>query len=67
MPWRRDARHSDEALKQAEQLRDRALEQRHRVEAITPRVDAAVRSLRRTGSDNGFLPMIENVMHWSSK
>jgi hypothetical protein len=61
-PWRRETRRNDEALRAAEQLRDRAVEQRRRVEAITPRVDAAVTSLRRLRSENHFDPMIENVL-----
>lgn len=58
--WRRPARRDDEALRAAERLRDRAMEQQRRVEAITPRVDAAAASLRRT--ENSVSPMIENVL-----
>lgn len=62
IPWRRQVRRNDEALRAAEQLRDRAVEQRRRVEEIAPRVDAAAASLRRPWAENGLGPMIENVV-----
>lgn len=67
MPWRRQARQDDAAIKAAEQLRDRAEEQRRRVQAITPRVDATVRSLRELRAENGFASMIENVTRGTTR
>jgi hypothetical protein len=62
MPCRRETRRHDEALLAAEQLRDRAVEQQRRVEAITPRVDAATASLRRIRDEDHLGPMIKNVV-----
>jgi hypothetical protein len=53
---------SGDAVRAAEQLRDRAQEQQRRVEAIAPRVDAATDSLRQLRTENHFGPMIENIL-----
>lgn len=52
--WRREAAACDDAVRAAEELRDRAVEQNRRAQAIVPRVDAA--TARR------LAPMIENVL-----
>jgi hypothetical protein len=52
----------NDAVRAAERLRDRAQEQHRRVEAITPRVDAAADSLRQLRTENHFGPMIENIL-----
>lgn len=61
-PWRRKVEESDDAVHAAEVLRDRAQEQHRRVEAITPRVDAAAASLRQLRTENHFGPMVESIL-----
>lgn len=61
-PWRSEVEQAREAVRQAEELRDSAVEQRRRVEAITPRVDAASDSLRKLRTDNHFGPMIDAIL-----
>jgi hypothetical protein len=67
LPWRREPHRNDEALRAAEQLRDRAEEQRRRVAEIAPRVDATVTSLRRLRNENHLGPMIENILRGTTR
>lgn len=50
-PWRRKVEQANEAVRQAEQLRDRAQLQQRQAEEIAPRVDAIATSLRRMRVD----------------
>jgi hypothetical protein len=61
-PWSRDVETADEAVRAAEQLRDRAQDQQARVEANGPRVAAAAERLERLRTENHFGPMIENIL-----
>lgn len=60
--WRRRLDRADEAVRNAEMLRDQAQEQQRQVESITPRVDAVSTSLRKLREDNHFGPLIESIL-----
>jgi hypothetical protein len=61
-PWRRKLAQSQEAVRAAEELRDRAEHQQRRVEGITPRVDAVSASLQRLRTENHIGPMIDAIL-----
>jgi len=61
-PWRRAVERSSDAVTAAEAIRDRAQEQNRRVEALTPRVDAAAERLQKLRSENHFGPMIDSIL-----
>jgi len=62
LPWRKRLEHAEEAIRAAEELRDRAERQQRRAEEIAPRVDAVATSLRRLRRDNHFGPMIDAIL-----
>jgi len=61
-PWRRKLEQAEEAVRQAERLRDKAEEQQRRAERIAPRVDAVSASLQRLRTDNHIGPMIDAIL-----
>ena len=61
-PWRHTVQEQTEALRAAEELRDKAEDQNRRVVEQAVRVDAAADSLQRLRSENHFGPMIENIL-----
>lgn len=61
-PWRRKLEQSDDAVRAAEELRDRARRQQVRAEAMTPRVEAVSSSLQRLRTDNHFGPLIDALL-----
>lgn len=61
-PWRRKLEQSQEAVRQAEKLRDTAEAQQRQVERIAPRVDAVTASLQRLRTDNHFGPLIDAIL-----
>ncbi len=61
-PWRRELEQSEDAVRAAERLRDRAEEQQRRVERIAPRVDAVAASLQRLRTENHLGPLIDAVL-----
>jgi hypothetical protein len=61
-PWRRKLEQSQDAVRQAERLRDSAQEQQRKAECIAPRVDAVANSLQKLRTDNHFGPMIDAVL-----
>lgn len=64
-PWRKKLEQSQDAVRGAERLRDRAQEQQRRVEEMVPRVDAASSSLQRLHRDNHFGPLIDAILRGS--
>lgn len=60
--WHRRLAQAEEAVRQAEQLRDNAQEQQRKAEGIAPRVDAVAASLQKLRHDNHFGPMIDAVL-----
>lgn len=60
--WRRKLEQAEEAVRQAERLRDNAEEQQRRAERIAPRVDAVSASLQRLRTDNHIGPMIDAIL-----
>ena len=66
-PWRRKLEQSQEAVREAEKLRDHAEQLQQRAEAMRPRVDAASSSLRRLRTDNHFGPLIDNLLRGGSE
>jgi hypothetical protein len=62
LPWRKRVQQSQDAVRQAERLRDAAQEQRRRAEQLAPRVDAVTASLQKLRTDNHFGPMIEAIL-----
>lgn len=65
-PWRKRLEEAEQAVRAAEELRDRAEEQKHQAEAIVPRVDAVAASLRKLHSDNHFGPLIDSILRGGS-
>jgi hypothetical protein len=65
-PWRKRLEEAEEALRVAEELRDRAQEQQHQAEAMTQRVDAVSSSLRKLHTDNHFGPLIDSILRGGS-
>lgn len=62
-PWYRKLREGAEAVRAAEELRDRAVGQRdHARQDVAPRVDAVASSLRQLRTENHFGPMIDRVL-----
>lgn len=64
-PWRRALDEAREKVCEAERLRDGAERQEQRVEANTPRVDAAASRLRQLHTDNHFGPLMESILRGS--
>lgn len=64
-PWRKRLEEARAAVEKAEELRNGAVEQRRRVEEITPRVDAAAASLRQLRTDNHFGPLMDSILRGS--
>jgi hypothetical protein len=64
-PWRRELERSQEALHQAERLRDTAQEQQRQAERIAPRVAAVSSSLQKLRTDNHFGPLIDSILRGS--
>lgn len=63
--WRRrkqELERAQEALREAERLRDVAQEQQARAERLAPRVDAASSSLEKLHRDNHFGPLIDSIL-----
>lgn len=60
--WHRKLERAEEAVRAAEELRDRAQEQQRRVERITPRVDAVSTSLQKLRTDNHIGPLIDSIL-----
>lgn len=60
--WRRRLEQAEEAVRQAERLRDGAEEQQRRAERIAPRVDAVSASLQKLRTDNHFGPLIDQIL-----
>jgi len=60
--WRRKLEQAEEAVRQAERLRDDAEEQQRQVERIAPRVDAVTASLQRLRAENHLGPLIDAVL-----
>jgi hypothetical protein len=65
LPWRKKLREADDAVRAAEDLRDRAQEQQRQVERVVPRVDAVSSNLQRLRTDNHFGPLIESILRGS--
>lgn len=63
--WRVKLEQADNAVCEAERLRDSAEAQLRQVEKLTPRVDAASSSLQRLRTDNHFGPMIDAILRGS--
>lgn len=61
-PWRRKLEQAQDAVREAEQLRDRAQEQQRQVERIAPRVDAVSASLQKLRTDNHIGPLIDAIL-----
>ncbi len=64
-PWRKKLEQAEEAVRAAEELRDRAEHQQRQAEEIAPRVDAVASSLRKLRTDNHFGPMINSILRGS--
>lgn len=64
-PWRKELEQAEEAVRQAERLRDSAEEQQRQAERIAPRVDAVTASLQRLRTDNHFGPLIDSILRGS--
>lgn len=64
-PWRRELEQAQEAVRQAERLRDSAQEQQRKAERIAPRVDAVASSLQKLRTDNHFGPLIDSILRGS--
>lgn len=62
LPWRKRLEQSQDAVREAERLRDQAEEQQRQVERIVPRVDAVTASLQRLRTENHLGPMIEAIL-----
>lgn len=62
LSWRKRLELADEAVRNAETLRDNAEEQQRQAERIAPRVDAVASSLQRLRTDNHFGPLIESIL-----
>lgn len=66
MTWwpchRRKLEQAEEAVRQAERLRDSAQEQQRQAERIAPRVDAVSASLQKLRTDNHFGPLIDSIL-----
>lgn len=63
--WRRKLEQADEAVRQAEGLRDRAQEQQRQAERIAPRIDTVSSSLQKLRTDNHFGPLIDSILRGS--
>lgn len=61
-PWRKKLEQAEEAVRQAEKLRDTAEAQQRQAERIAPRVDAVTASLQRLRTDNHFGPLIDAIL-----
>lgn len=61
-PWRRKLEEAQEAVRQAEALRDDAEHQKCRAEAMTPRIDDVSLSLQRLRTENHFGPLIDAIL-----
>lgn len=61
-PWRRKLEQAQEAVRQAERLRDTAQAQQRQAERIAPRVDAVSASLQKLRTDNHFGPLIDAIL-----
>lgn len=64
-PWRRKLEQAQQAVCEAERLRDDAQEQQRQAEAIAPRVDAVSLSLQKLRQDNHIGPLIESILRGS--
>jgi hypothetical protein len=53
---------SQDAVREAERLRDSAQAQQRQVEKIAPRVEAVSASLQKLRTDNHFGPMIDAIL-----
>lgn len=65
LPWRRKLEQAQEAVREAERLRDTAEAQQRQVERIAPRVDAVASSLQKLRTDNHFGPLIDSILRGS--
>lgn len=61
-PWRKRLEAADEAVREAERLRDTAQAQQRQAEGLAPRVDAVAASLQKLRTDNHFGPLIDAVL-----
>lgn len=63
--WRRKVQEAQEAVREAERLRDTAEAQQRKVEKIAPRVDAVSASLQRLRTENHIGPLIDSILRGS--
>lgn len=67
LPWRRKVERAEDAVRAAEELRDKAQRQQKAAEALTPKVDRITSSLRRLQADNHVGPMIDALLRGGSE
>jgi hypothetical protein len=60
--WRKRLAAAEDAVREAERLREAAEEQQRQVEEITPRVDAVADSLQRLRTENHIGPLIDAIL-----
>lgn len=60
--WRRKLEQAQDAVREAERLRDKAEAQQRQVERIAPRVDAVSASLHKLRTDNHIGPLIDAIL-----